>query len=112
MFNFELKTKAAREIERLPSQIRKRILEKLKFYSSQENPLRFAEKLKDRKFGEYRFRIGNYRVLFDIENYKIIILKVGIEKTFIKIVEKLIWFFSLSAKNFKKIDKSDTHDTI
>ena len=51
--------------------------EKLKFYSLQENPLRFADKLKDYRFGNYRFRIGDYRVLFDVEDKKIIILKVG-----------------------------------
>ena len=80
MYNFEFKTKAAKEVDKLPSQIRKRILKKLKFYSSQENPFRFAEKLKDYRLGEYRFRIGDYRILFDAENHKIIILKVGHRK--------------------------------
>lgn len=80
MFIFEFKKKAAREIDKLPFQIRQRILKKLKFYSSQGNPLGFAEKLKDWRFGEYRFRIGDYRILFDIENSKIIILKVGHRK--------------------------------
>lgn len=84
MFNFEFKTKAAREIERLPFQVRKRILEKLKFYSLQENPLKFAEKLKDYRFGEYRFRIGDYRALFDVENHKIVILKVDHRKDIYK----------------------------
>ena len=84
MFNFELKKKAAKEIEKLPLEIRQRLLKKLKFYSLQENPLRFAEKLRDYKFGEYRFRIGDYRVLFDVENRKIIILKVGNRKDIYK----------------------------
>lgn len=68
MFNFQFKEKAAKEIDKLPSLIRKRILEKLKFYSSQENPFRFANKLKDYKFGEYRFRIGDYRIIFDVKD--------------------------------------------
>ncbi|MEK7087564.1 MAG: type II toxin-antitoxin system RelE/ParE family toxin [Patescibacteria group bacterium] len=80
MFNFQFKEKAAKEIDKLPPQIRKRILEKLKFYSFQENPLRFAEKLKDYEFGEYRFRIGNYRIIFDVNDKVIIILKVGHRK--------------------------------
>ena len=41
MLIFEFKKKAAGDIDRLPNQIRRRILEKLKFYSFQENPLRF-----------------------------------------------------------------------
>lgn len=84
MYRFILKGKAAKETEKLPAQIRKRILEKLKFYSSQENPLSFAKKLKDSRFGEYRFRIGEYRVLFDVEGQKIIILKVGHRKDIYK----------------------------
>jgi len=80
VFTFEFKAKAAKEVEKLPPQIRKRILKKLKFYSSQKNPLKFAEKLRERRFGEYRFRIGDYRILFDVKNRKIIILKVGHRK--------------------------------
>jgi mRNA interferase RelE/StbE len=80
VFVFEFKKKATKELEKFPPQIRKRILKKLKFYSLQENPLRFAEKLKDRRFGEYRFRIGDYRMLFDVEDHRIVILKVGHRK--------------------------------
>ncbi|MCD6283868.1 type II toxin-antitoxin system RelE/ParE family toxin [bacterium] len=84
MFTFEFKAKAAKEVEKLPPQIRRRILKKLKFYSSQKNPLKFAERLRDRSFGEFRFRIGDYRALFDVENHKIIILKVGHRKDIYK----------------------------
>lgn len=80
MFNFQFKEKAAKEIDKLSPNIRKRILEKLKFYSSQENPFRFADKLKDYKFGEYRFRIGDYRIIFDVDDKVIIILKIGHRK--------------------------------
>lgn len=80
MFVFEFKKKAAKEVDKLPPFIRKRVLEKLKFYSLQENSLRFADKLKDRRFGEYRFRVGEYRILFDVENHAITILKVGHRK--------------------------------
>jgi len=84
VFSFEFKKKAEKEVAKLPPRIRKRILRKLKFYSSQENPLRFAEKLKDYRFGEYRFRIGDYRILFDLESHKITILKVGHRKDIYK----------------------------
>ena len=84
MFNFQFKKKAVKEVEKLPSQVRKRILEKLKFYSSQNNPLKFAEKLKDYRFGEYRFRIGNYRILFDVKKETVIILKIGHRKDIYK----------------------------
>ena len=84
MFIFNFKKSAAKEIDKLPPYIRKRILEKLKFYAAQENPLKFADKLKDYRFGEYRFRIGDYRMLFDVKDKEIIILKVGHRKDIYK----------------------------
>lgn len=84
MFVFEFKNKAVKELEKLPSQIRNRILKKLKFYSFQKNPLKFAEKLKDYRFGNYRFRVGDYRIIFDTEDDKITILKVGHRKEIYK----------------------------
>jgi len=39
--------------------------------------LRFSEKLSDPILGEYRFGIGDYRVVFDIEGDEIIVLRVG-----------------------------------
>lgn len=82
MFYFVFKKKAIKEIDALPADVRRRILEKLKFYSLRQNPLRFADNLKDYKFGEYRFRIGDYRIIFDfdVKNQKAIILKVGHRK--------------------------------
>lgn len=80
MFSFKFKEKAAKEINKLSPQIRRRILEKLKFYSLQDNPFKFADRLKDYKFGEYRFRIGDYRIIFDTDDQIIMILKVGHRK--------------------------------
>ncbi len=42
-----------------------------------EDPLSYAVKLKDSRLGTYRFRIGDYRVIFDIEDDEIVILRVG-----------------------------------
>lgn len=84
MFVFELKNKAAKDVDKLPATERKRILKKLKFYANQENPLVFAEKLTDYRFGEYRFRIGDYRVIFDVADRKVTILKIGHRKDIYK----------------------------
>jgi mRNA interferase RelE/StbE len=71
---------ALRQLEKLPKHIQKRIIEKLDFYFDQKKPLRFAERITDPALGEYRFRIGNYRVVFDIEKQKAFILTVGNRK--------------------------------
>ena len=68
---------ASRQFQKLKRSIQKRINEKLRFYISQANILRFAEPLKDSRFGDWRFRIGDYRVLFDIKDSSIIVLKIG-----------------------------------
>ncbi len=45
----------------------KRILDKISYFCRQLDPLKYAKKLKDPKCGTYRFRIGDYRALFDID---------------------------------------------
>ncbi len=67
--------RAERDIKKLESKIKDRIGKTLLRYS--EEPLEFAEKLSDSILGEYRFRIGDYRVIFDIEGKEIVVLRVG-----------------------------------
>lgn len=67
--------RAVKDIEKLDKQICKRIKESLERYS--QDPLTHADFLTDSRIGSYRFRIGNYRVIFDIKEDQIIILRVG-----------------------------------
>jgi len=50
--------------DRLTRQTRKRIATKMRFYASQRDPLKFAEPLTG--LSEYRFRIGDSRVMFEV----------------------------------------------
>jgi mRNA interferase RelE/StbE len=59
----------------LIKEIQYRIVDKLKEYSKE--PLKYARKLVNPKIGTYRFRIGDYRVIFDIYNDVIVILRIG-----------------------------------
>ena len=78
--DYYFKPSALRDLRRLSKDVQKRILEKLAFYAAAEAPLDFAEPLKDKELGEYRFRIGEYRVIFDVAQRKIIVLAVGHRK--------------------------------
>lgn len=80
MYTYEFKPQAVRDLKKLPKNIQKRIIKKLDFYASSENPLAFADHLIHHDIGEYRFRIGDYRVIFDLENEQIIILTLGHRK--------------------------------
>lgn len=74
---FSYTHRAARQFGKLPRSVQKRIAEKMRFYASQDNPLDFAEHLTDYREGEYRFRVGDYRVAFDVQGGRLVILKVG-----------------------------------
>ena len=75
---------AFRQFQKLEKNIQRRIDERLRFYISQQNPLKFAESLKDFKFGSFRYWIGDYRIIFDVKDKKIIILKIGHRKDIYK----------------------------
>jgi mRNA interferase RelE/StbE len=65
IYKIQYTKKALSELQKLPIEITKRIVEKITFFSKQENPMIYAKKLIHPKYGEYRFRIGDYRVIID-----------------------------------------------
>lgn len=70
------KKPAVKEIEKLPNQIKKRLKSKLEWFISQDNPLEFAQPLTKPADAQYRFRVGNYRLLFDVEGSNIVVLHI------------------------------------
>jgi len=70
--------RAIKDVERLDSKVKKRIGETLKRY--EEDPFAHAQKLVDSSLGTYRFRIGDYRVVFDVEGDEIVVLRIGHRK--------------------------------
>jgi len=77
MYQYFFTPQALRQIRKLPKDIQVRIIKKLDFFC-QKNPLNYADFLTDRRLGGYRFRIGDYRVVFDQEGEdSILILAVG-----------------------------------
>ena len=68
--------KSAKQLKSLPHSIQKRIVEKMRFYANQNDLLKFAEHLSDRREGEFRFRVGNYRLIFDVRANMIYVLKI------------------------------------
>ena len=67
--------RAIKDIDGLETNAKQRIGKTLLRY--EKDPYKHAEKLTDSKLGTYRFRIGDYRVIFDIEGNEIVILRVG-----------------------------------
>jgi len=78
-----LYTKSAfKDIQKLDSVVKKKIKNKIEIYS--KNPLFYGKKLLSPKLGSYRWRAGNYRVVFDIDREKIVILRIGHRKEIYK----------------------------
>ncbi len=56
---------ARRDLKNIDFHIAQKIIKKIHFFSTQKNPLKFAKQLKNPLLGAYRFRIGDYRAIFD-----------------------------------------------
>ena len=67
--------RAERDIRKLDPKIKNRIGKTLLRFT--QDPIQYAEKLSDSLLGSFRFRIGDYRVIFDIEGDEIVVLRVG-----------------------------------
>ena len=67
--------RAVKDIEKLDWSVTQRIGKTLLRYES--DPIKYAEKLTDPALGTYRFRIGDYRVIFDLQGSDIVVLRVG-----------------------------------
>jgi mRNA interferase RelE/StbE len=72
-YGIEFKPKAVKDLRGLPKQIQSKILEKIQLM---ENDLAGDVKKLTNFTPEYRLRVGNYRVLFEIENESIVIYRV------------------------------------
>jgi len=82
MYKVAFTQRALKDWESVDKDMQVRIAKKLKEYA--KDPLQYAIKLTDQKIGTYRFRIGDYRVIFDIDDNHIVILRVGLRKSVYK----------------------------
>ena len=67
MFDYQFTKTSIRRFKKLPKDIHFRIIGKLDYFCKTEDPLNFAEPLTKSDLGQFRFRIGDYRIAFDIE---------------------------------------------
>ena len=74
--------KAEKQLNKLPSQDRERIENKLQEISELNNPRERGKSLHGNYSDKWRYRIGDYRVICDIRDSELIILvvKVGNRK--------------------------------
>ncbi len=81
MYRVVFTQRALKDWENPDREIQIRIASKLKEYA--KDPSKHAKKLINPKIGTYRFRVGDYRVIFDIGRDDVI-LRVGHRKSIYK----------------------------
>jgi mRNA interferase RelE/StbE len=67
---------ALRQMNDLPKRVAERIFDKMDWYIKQPDPLSYGKKLHDSAIGSYRFRIGDYRVIADLQGDQLSVLVV------------------------------------
>jgi len=72
-YDVQFKPRAVRDIERLPSRIRAQVLARIEEMS---NDLKGDVKRLTNFTPEYRLRVGDYRVLFEVEEKAIVIYRI------------------------------------
>ena len=66
--------KALKDLQSLEKDTAQRIVEKVKVYSEDDNFLSRAKVLTGSLSGMYRYRVGDYRVLFEVEASGVVII--------------------------------------
>jgi len=77
MYQVEFSKTALKDLKKLSPDIRKLIISKIEYFIALPNPLNFASHLINYDIGQYRFRVGDYRIIFEIESETIFILTIG-----------------------------------
>jgi mRNA interferase RelE/StbE len=72
-YDIQFKPRAVRDIERLPSRIQTQVLARIEDMS---NDLKGDVKRLTNFTPEYRLRVGDYRVLFEVEKEAIVIYRI------------------------------------
>lgn len=68
--------RARKDIDTLEPLLKKRLGKKLLQISALDDIYSLAKRLVNNEIGDYRIRIGDYRVLCDIDNKSLVILRV------------------------------------
>lgn len=78
VYKIEYTVTAIKDLDILSQDLRSRILKKVKYYSELPDPFKQAKRLQGELNEFYRFRVGDYRVVFrpDAESNVLVILVV------------------------------------
>ena len=74
--NIVFSKRAFKELSQFSGKVQERIMKKIRFFMAQKEPLHFAKSLQRKDLGDYRFRIGDYRVTVEVNGNTIYVLNI------------------------------------
>lgn len=77
MYRYGWTNHARQQLKKLDPEMQRTLINKLDYFLTAPHPLALAKRLKNIDVGQYRYRIGDYRVVFDIHEDTIVILSIG-----------------------------------
>jgi mRNA interferase RelE/StbE len=78
-YKIEFTNSAKENFKKLDNSVKRAIIKYLERYNLCCNPRAFGKPLKYSLYGLWRYRVGNYRIIADIEDDKLIILILEID---------------------------------
>lgn len=67
---------AAGDIKKIDNTVRKQLHKKILYFQGLDDIKVVAKKLHNPIIGEYRLRVGNFRLLFELDKHTIIVLRI------------------------------------
>jgi mRNA-degrading endonuclease RelE of RelBE toxin-antitoxin system len=76
MFEIQFTPRGQKDFEKLAPDIQRRIVAKMRFFSSQPDPVLYAKSLIDLPPATHRFRVGDYRIAFYLSGKTIVVDRI------------------------------------
>jgi len=67
---------AVKDIDKIDFTVKRQLYKKLYYFKELDDIKVVAKKLHNHEIGEYRLRVGNFRIIFDLDKHNIIILRI------------------------------------
>ena len=67
---------SAKDIEKLDQTVKKQLYKKLVYFKDLDDIKVVAKKLHNYEAEEYRLRVGNFRIVFDLDKHTIVVLRI------------------------------------
>ena len=77
-YRIELSKNASKNLKSLDNSVRQRVMKFFEKLEKTENPKSFGEALEENLSGYWKYRVGNYRIVVDIQDDQLVVLIIAI----------------------------------